>query len=132
MLPLISVSSSRLSTMSNASTLRKRRGVVRASITRLTSRLRDLESDTEKPAALDLAQGMIRKLNALNSEFRTHHQALVDLIDDEEAIQTEQKTLDTTTTSSLNSLYTYSTSSTPVLPRLNRPFVRLRLGDYLT
>ena len=94
MLPLISVSSSRLSTMSNASTLRKRRGVVRASITRLTSRLRDLESDTDKPAALDLAQGMIRKLNALDSEFRTHHQALVDLIDDEEAIQTEQKTLD--------------------------------------
>ena len=83
MLPLVFVSSSRLLTMSNASTLR---GVVRASITRLTNRLKDLEVDTDKPATLDFAQGMARKLDALDSEFRTHHHALVDLIDDEEAL----------------------------------------------
>ena len=94
MLTLVYVSSSRLSTMSNASTLRKRRGVVRASLTRLTNRFKDLESDTDKPATLDLAQGMTRKLDALDSEFTTHHHALVDLIDDEEALLTEQKTLD--------------------------------------
>ena len=80
--------------MSDVSTLRKRRGVVRTSITRLTIRLKDLESDTDKPATLDLAQRMTRKLGALDSEFRTHHHALVDLVDDEEALLTEQKTLD--------------------------------------
>ena len=80
--------------MSNTSTLRKRRGVVRASITRLTNRLKDLESDTDKPTALNLAQGMTRKLEALDLEFRTHHHALVDLIDEEETLLTEQQTLD--------------------------------------
>ena len=80
--------------MSNTSTLRKRRGIVRASITRLTNRLKDLESDTDKPTALDLAQGMTRKLEALDLEFRTHHHALIDLIDEEETLLTEQQTLD--------------------------------------
>ena len=83
--------SSRLLTMSNVSTLRKRRGVVRASITRLTNRLK---GDTDSPVTLDLAGGMTRKLDALDTEFRAHHQALVDLIDDEEALLTEQNTLD--------------------------------------
>ena len=94
MLPFTFVSSSRLSTMSNTSTLRKRRGIVRASITRLTNRLKDLESDTDKPTALDLTQGMTRKLEALDLEFRTHHHALIDLIDEEETLLTEQQTLD--------------------------------------
>ena len=80
--------------MSSISTLRKRRGVARASITRLTTRLKDLESDTSRQATLGLAQGMTRKLDALDSDFRTHHHALIDLIDDEEALQEEQSTLD--------------------------------------
>ena len=91
---LIFLVSSRLLTMSNVSTLRKRRGVVRASITRLTNRLKELEGDTDSPVTLDLAGGMTRKLDALDTEFRAHHQALVDLIDDEEALLTEQNTLD--------------------------------------
>ena len=76
--------------MSNAATLRKRRGVVRASITRLTNRFKDLENDTDKPATLELAQGMTL-LDALDG---THHHALIDLIDDEEALSTEQSILD--------------------------------------
>ena len=80
--------------MSNVSTLRKRRGVARASITRLTNRLKELESDAGRPATLDHAQGMTRKLDSLDSEFRTHHHALIDLIDDEETLQKEQSTLD--------------------------------------
>ena len=80
--------------MSNISTLRKRRGVACASITRLTNRLKDLEKDADKPATLNLAQGMTRKLDALHSDFRTHHHALFDLIDDEETLRGEQTTLD--------------------------------------
>ena len=80
--------------MSNVPILRKRRGVVRASITRLTNRLKDLEKDADRPATLDLARGMTRKLDALDSDFRTHHHALIDLIDVEETLQGEQNTLD--------------------------------------
>ena len=80
--------------MSNISTLRKKRGVVRASITRLTNRLRDLERDADRPATLDLARGMACKIDALDSDFRAHHHALIDLIDDEDTLQREQTTLD--------------------------------------
>ena len=58
-------------TMSNISTLRRRRGVVRAGITRLTNHLKDLEKDADRPTTLDLARGMTRKLDALDSDFRT-------------------------------------------------------------
>ena len=80
--------------MSNISTLRKRRGVICASITRLTNRLKDLEKETDRSTTLELARGMTRKLDALDSDFRTHHHALIDLIDDEETLLREQSTLD--------------------------------------
>ena len=37
---------------------------------------------------------MSQKLSDLDSEFRTHHHAVIDLIDDEEALAKEQETLD--------------------------------------
>ena len=80
--------------MSNAANLKKRRGVVRASITRLTKRLKDLENDATNPITLDLARGLTRKLDGLDADFRTHHHALIDLIDDEDTLQQEQATLD--------------------------------------
>ena len=43
---------------------------------------------------LDHAGGMTRKLDALDSEFRTHRHALVDLVDDEETLLKEQSMLD--------------------------------------
>jgi len=80
--------------MSNVANLKKRRGVVRASITRLTKRLRDLEKDATNPITLDLARGLTRKLEGLDADFRTHHHALIDLIDDEGTLQEEQAILD--------------------------------------
>ena len=44
--------------------------------------------------ALNLAQGMAQKLETLDNDFRTHHHALVDLIDDEGALSEEQGMLD--------------------------------------
>ena len=38
---------------------------------------------------------MSQKLSDLDSEFRTHHHAFVDLIDDEETLAKEQEVLDT-------------------------------------
>ena len=80
--------------MSDLATLKKRRGVAKASITRLTHRLEELESDPEKSTALDLARGMARKLETLDSDFRTQHHALIDLVNDEDALIAEQGTLD--------------------------------------
>ena len=74
---------------------RKRRGVARASITRLCNHLKDLEGKTEQPKTLELARRLSQKLTDLDSEFRTHHHTVIDLTDDEDALAKEQKLLDT-------------------------------------
>ena len=74
---------------------KKRRGVARASLTRLTNRLKDLEGESAEHKTLELAQRMSQKLSDLDSEFRTHHHALIDLIDDEDTLAKEQEVLDT-------------------------------------
>ena len=73
---------------------KKRRGVARASLTRLGNRIKDLEGGDTEPKTLELAQRMSQELSDLDTEFWTHHHALVDLIDDEETLATEQETLD--------------------------------------
>ena len=78
----------------SVSVLRKRRGVVRASITRLTGRIKELESKADQPTTIDLARQTKDKLKSLDSEFKVHHYAVVDVIDDETALQKEQEILD--------------------------------------
>ena len=78
----------------SGSTHKRRRGVVRASITRIATRLRDLEGKTDQPGTLELVQRMPPKLEALDAEFKTHHYALLDFVDDPEAVSKEQETLD--------------------------------------
>ena len=73
----------------NPSTLRKRRGVVRASITRLSTRLKELETKIDQPTTLDLAHRMTQKLDTLDSEFKVHHFAL----NGDELLSKEQETL---------------------------------------
>ncbi len=75
------------------STHKKRRGVVRASITRLGTRLAVLERHDGAPS-IDGARRMLQRLETLDNEFKTHHLALVDLTDDEEALGKEQDALD--------------------------------------
>ena len=38
---------------------------------------------------------MLKELESANSDFRTHHVAIIDLVDDESTLITEQNTLDT-------------------------------------
>lgn len=76
------------------STHRRRRGVAKASITRLTTRLRDLKANISQPAIFDHAQRMRKKLDALDVEFRSHHHNVVDLTDGEESLTREQDILD--------------------------------------
>ena len=74
--------------------LRRRRGVTRASLTRLTTRLRELETKTDEAGTLDLAQRLEQKLKDLKSDFMTHHLALIDALTDDSALETEQEVLD--------------------------------------
>lgn len=82
--------------MSSIPNVRKRRGTVLSSITRLVARLEKLESQKDLPTTFDLAQSMVKKLETLDAEFRMHHYQLVDLIDesDVDTLLKEQEVLD--------------------------------------
>ena len=76
---------------SNPSTLRKRSRTWL--ITRLSMRLKEFETKVNQPTTLDFAQRMMQKLDTLDSEFKVHHFALIDVIDDDELSLKEQETL---------------------------------------
>ena len=73
----------------SATNLRKRRGVTKASTTRLDNRLKALEGATDQPTTRDSARQLLKEYDA---EFKT---ALIDLIDDDSALEGEQAALDT-------------------------------------
>ncbi len=79
-----------------ASNLRKRRGVLRASITRLGGRLTELEGTVDQPRTADHAKQQLNKLQSIESDFKKLHFELIDLIDDEDedAMETEQGVID--------------------------------------
>ena len=83
-------------TSTPVSRLRKRRGVVRASITRLGTRLTELEETSDQPRTPDHARQILGKLRSLDEEFRGLHYELIDLIDagSEDALDAEQVILD--------------------------------------
>ena len=74
------------------STHRRRRDVAKASITRLSTRLKDLEADVSQPATIDHTQRMQQKLDTLDVDFRAHHHNVVDLTDSERIHWPENKT----------------------------------------
>lgn len=76
--------------------IRKRRGVVKASITRLAKNHRELAGKADEPNTLNLAQRMVKRLETLDLQFKEYHGALIDLIKDDEeaALQREQDVLD--------------------------------------
>ncbi len=77
-----------------ASNLRKRRGVLRASITRLGGRLTELESTVDQPRTADHADHARQLINKLQSDFKKLHFEIIDLIDEDDAdsMETEQGT----------------------------------------
>jgi len=59
---------------------RKRRGVVRSSLTRIEGRVAELEGKRELSAGERLtAQTLLGRLEALDSDFRTYHFSIIDL-----------------------------------------------------
>ena len=71
---------------------RKKRGVVRASITRLRRGLANVEGQ-DPPDHIEIRR-LTTCLQTLAAEFKVHHYAITELLDDETALETEKDTLD--------------------------------------
>ena len=75
---------------------KKRRAVVKASLTKLRTKLTDLEGDTSYPTVLESAKNLADKLKTLQQEFRAHQLSIIDQTNDEDPLAEEQQTLDDT------------------------------------
>ena len=73
---------------------KKRRAVTRGSITKLGSKITEVESSGEHPDSIRVAQTLATKLKVLDAEFKIHMLAIIDLTDEEEALALEQEALD--------------------------------------
>ena len=73
---------------------KKQTRVTKASLTKLSTRITELEADTTNLDVLCAAQGLALKLKALDTEFKSHQLAVIDLTDDDEALTTKQQELD--------------------------------------
>ena len=78
------------------SSKRRRRGVVRASLTHLDRRVHDLNQEESAHGARLAAEQLLVKLKNLDTEFRTYHFDVIDLIDEDESdsLADEQAILD--------------------------------------
>lgn len=81
-------------TQRSLSSNRKKRGVVRASITKLGSRVTELEAATSLPGTVDRARRLTTRLESLAEEFKLHHYSVIDLLDGEEDLAREQEIFD--------------------------------------
>ena len=118
-----------------AANLRKRRGVVRASVTRLAGRVAELEGTTDQPRNADHARQLLAKLQTLDTDYRALHLEIIDLINEKEAeaLDAEQRHIDqlddnvSGLTVKLQALTT-PTAAAPDAPALDRRSLNLRLA----
>ena len=73
---------------------KKRRGVVKTSLTKLRTKLTDLEGDTTIPTLMESARNLADKLDTLRQDFKTHQLAIMDRTNEEDALADEQQVLD--------------------------------------
>lgn len=113
--------------MAELATLKRRRGTVKASITKLWTKLTELEGADRDASFATYAQQYLKRLETLDTNFKTHHLAIMDVvIEDEEQLSTEQEALDqhdediTTLSVRLQVLL----SSAPATPTVTRPETR--------
>ena len=67
----------------------KQRGVVHASITRLGTRLKELEESSGLPQTPDHTRQLLAKLQSLDDDFKkSDHLELIDLIDKDDELET--------------------------------------------
>ena len=73
---------------------RKKRGVTRASITKLGYGVQELEDSDILPDTADSARRLTKRLEALSAEFKGHHFDVIELLDDEDDLEKEQEIYD--------------------------------------
>ena len=74
---------------------KKRRGIARTSITRFEERILKFEEKAELKATDQASvQCMVKRLEDLDADFKQHHMALIETIEDEEKLTEEQAILD--------------------------------------
>ena len=73
---------------------RKRRGVVRMSLTKLRTKLTDFEVDTTIPTLRESSKNLADKLNTLHQDYKNHQLSIIDRTNDEEDLAEEQQNLD--------------------------------------
>ena len=73
---------------------KRRSGVVRSSLTKLSTKLTELEADSGNPAILDSARNLVEKLKTLQQEFKNHQLAIIDDTEEGESLEEEQRALD--------------------------------------
>ena len=109
---------------------------MRASITRLGGRLKDLQDTADRPDTPKHAQQLLEKLKSLDGEFRELHYEVIDLIDEggEDTIEAEQVILDkhdddvAALTVHLESLLVATVSVPDIRKPLTRRLSRLQVG----
>ena len=74
--------------------LRRRRGAIKASVTKLTTKLTELETKEFGPAIQAQAQQLSKRLENLDADFKMRHFAILDVLDDDDQLATEHDTLD--------------------------------------
>ena len=72
------------------SSCKKKRGVIKASLTRLGNRLGDAEWSTDPEEARHLTA----RLKSLAAEFKVHYYSVIDLLDDPDDLEVQQEILD--------------------------------------
>ena len=79
----------------NVSVRRRLRGVVKASITKLATRINELEMNPELSHSDELAAKQMQEgLTGLDGEFKGYHLAVVALLEEDEDLDREQAVLD--------------------------------------
>ncbi len=86
---------SREETSRSISNVRKRRGVIRSSLTKLITKTNEIET-SGSPLKRDRAQQALIKLDSLDKEFRAQHFQLIDYLEKEDELSEQQEVLDQT------------------------------------
>lgn len=73
---------------------RRKRGATKASITRLHTKIREIEANTDAPDAHARASQISEKLKELGSTFKTQHFAILEIIENDKESEKEQEVLD--------------------------------------
>ena len=73
---------------------KKRRRVVKSFLSKLGTKLTDLEADTTIPTLLESSRNLAAKLKTLQQEFKEHQLAIINRTDAEDILAEEQQSLD--------------------------------------